>query len=723
MSKEISTAALGSNHIASAQQHTTQPKMFPRRSLIVLVVLVLIAIGLIVLPQPTLYYPHVVMEAGGGMRLDFLLNGRQDKAACENTAASVVNAITTSCHLCRTDIQACIENPTAELRQRFDETPLSVASARIANGVILYTAPHADAALLACRESEHQATLRGDRAKVACYPAGAARPHTAFEVRQKEAADNTFTSLMDLVGSLIAALTLAIVATYIRHRRYLANPAIGPAGILILPTYPWLQKFTLASVDVLILLGTFIAISWPASDDFYSWSRLDRDAVISQAVVIVITIGWFWLLLEHYARRRPFWDELRAIIRVLAMMFMVSSAVAFVADLETGRTSHLIAWGLNFILIPLGRYGARHLLDDLGLWQLPAVIVGTGENARAALLAINSEREMGYRILGFIRVDTNSSSQGSPLRSLPGDATDGAIHTSLTIGQETFPILDQSQPLDLVLQNLDNPRVIVAFDSLIDPENQTIIQSLLSTHANIHIIPALRGLPLFGTQVSHFFSHEVLFLTVRNNLSRRGYVWIKRSFDLVVASLLLILLSPFLLALAILIRREGGTAIYGHTRIGRGGKPFKCLKFRSMRPDADKILKQLLENDPAAKAEWEKDFKLRNDPRITPVGHFLRKTSLDELPQLINVVRGEMSLVGPRPIVTAELERYEDSVDLYLQVRPGVTGLWQISGRNETSYAQRVSLDAWYVRNWSLWYDIAILFKTINVVFNRHGAY
>jgi len=142
-----------------------------------------------------------------------------------------------------------------------------------------------------------------------------------------------------------------------------------------------------------------------------------------------------------------------------------------------------------------------------------------------------------------------------------------------------------------------------------------------------------------------------------------------------------------------------------------------------MRSDADKVLKELLEKDTVARAEWDKDFKLKNDPRITPIGQFLRKTSLDELPQIINVIKREMSLVGPRPIVTAELERYGDYVNLYLQVLPGVTGLWQVSGRNDTSYAERVSLDAWYVQNWSVWYDIAILFKTVDVVFNRRGAY
>jgi undecaprenyl-phosphate galactose phosphotransferase len=279
------------------------------------------------------------------------------------------------------------------------------------------------------------------------------------------------------------------------------------------------------------------------------------------------------------------------------------------------------------------------------------------------------------------------------------------------------------QQLEDLLAEQRQPQIVVALDTLSTSENQRLVQYLSASARNIHIIPAIRGLPLFGTQASHFFSHEVLFLTVRNNLSRRTYRWIKRGFDLLGASLLLLLLSPLFLVLSAFIRKTGATAFYDHPRIGQNGKPFNCLKFRSMRPDADKVLRELLENDPIARAEWDKDFKLKNDPRITPVGHFLRKTSLDELPQLINVLKGEMSLVGPRPIVQAELARYGERAGLYLQVTPGITGLWQISGRNDTTYTARVALDAWYVQNWSLWYDIVILFKTVDVVFSRRGAY
>ncbi|CAI8697654.1 sugar transferase [Burkholderia pyrrocinia] len=198
---------------------------------------------------------------------------------------------------------------------------------------------------------------------------------------------------------------------------------------------------------------------------------------------------------------------------------------------------------------------------------------------------------------------------------------------------------------------------------------------------------------------------------------------VKRSFDLVGASLLLVVLAPALLGIAWAVRRDGGPAIVGHERVGRNGRPFKCLKFRSMVTNADAALKALLERDPDARAEWDREFKLKNDVRITPIGRFLRKTSLDELPQLVNVLKGDMSLVGPRPIVEAELERYGADVRYYLMAKPGMTGLWQVSGRNDTDYSTRVSLDVSYVREWSLRRDIGILFRTINVVLRGSGAY
>ena len=190
-----------------------------------------------------------------------------------------------------------------------------------------------------------------------------------------------------------------------------------------------------------------------------------------------------------------------------------------------------------------------------------------------------------------------------------------------------------------------------------------------------------------------------------------------------VALLLLFALSPLLLSIAFLIwRRDGTPILYGHYRVGRGGKLFRCLKYRTMLRNSEQVLTELLRDDPKSRAEWEADQKLLNDPRITPVGRFLRNTSLDELPQLLNVVRGEMLLVGPRPVTAAELTRYGKLRWHYLSVRPGITGLWQVSGRNNTTYEERVALDARYVESRTLPSDLGILLRTILVVILKDGA-
>ena len=228
-------------------------------------------------------------------------------------------------------------------------------------------------------------------------------------------------------------------------------------------------------------------------------------------------------------------------------------------------------------------------------------------------------------------------------------------------------------------------------------------------------------LPPFAVESSrsHYRPHEVPRPVLAAPAERRS----KRAFDIAASLALIVLFGPLLLLLALAVRCDGGPALFGHRRIGAGGTSFRCWKFRSMVPDAEAVLAHTLATDPKARAEWDRDFKLRQDPRVTPLGAFLRKSSLDELPQLFNVIKGEMSLVGPRPVVQQELERYGQDVHYYLMAKPGMTGLWQVSGRNDTDYATRVSLDVAYVKGLSLRRDMLILVKTVSVVFRGSGAY
>lgn len=223
------------------------------------------------------------------------------------------------------------------------------------------------------------------------------------------------------------------------------------------------------------------------------------------------------------------------------------------------------------------------------------------------------------------------------------------------------------------------------------------------------------------------YSHDLVkagYVAVQEKRSENRIMGaLKRVTDILIAAVALVFLLPILLPLAIAIRlSDGGPALFSHRRVGRDGREFYCFKFRSMVVDANERLEDLLERDPKARREWAETQKLENDPRITSFGDFLRKSSLDELPQLINILRGEMSIVGPRPIVSGEIEKYGDHFDKYCRVRPGLTGLWQISGRSDTTYDERVALDVEYVSDWSYANDLKIMVKTVPAVLLSDGA-
>ena len=200
---------------------------------------------------------------------------------------------------------------------------------------------------------------------------------------------------------------------------------------------------------------------------------------------------------------------------------------------------------------------------------------------------------------------------------------------------------------------------------------------------------------------------------------------VKTAFDYILTLVGAVFISPLLVYIAYRIKKEDpGPVFFAHTRIGKDGKPFPCYKFRSMVVNSQEMLQKYLAENPAAREEWERDFKLKDDPRVTPIGKFLRSTSLDELPQIFNVLRGEMSLVGPRPVIQEELDKYYgETAKLYCTVKPGITGLWQVSGRSDIGYDERVALDATYIKYRSMWGGIVILWKTIGVVLMKKGAY
>lgn len=258
----------------------------------------------------------------------------------------------------------------------------------------------------------------------------------------------------------------------------------------------------------------------------------------------------------------------------------------------------------------------------------------------------------------------------------------------------------------------------------------------LTAYADMeHVVAELRGAPVEirwipDASTANFITHRTgetfgqLAIDLNHMPAPGVQGFLKEMFDRTCAAALLVALSPLMLCIALAVRFSSkGPVFYGHTRIGANGTRFKVYKFRSMVLDSQRILEELLASDPQARDEWAADHKLKNDPRITGIGRLLRATSLDELPQLYNVIRGEMSLVGPRPIVDDEVSKYGSAIQYYYAARPGMTGLWQVSGRNDVTYTSRVRLDCRYVLNWSLWQDLKILLQTVGVVFGRRGAY
>lgn len=308
---------------------------------------------------------------------------------------------------------------------------------------------------------------------------------------------------------------------------------------------------------------------------------------------------------------------------------------------------------------------------------------------------------MGYRIIGLLE--------------------DNNVEESIL---KKFPVLGGFADVENVVRQTGVQNILIAAPGLEQEKLTQLIYKVQPLVKNMGIIPNLVGIPMGGIEVESLFNEKLMLLRLKNNLARPLNRYIKTMFDFVVTLVGAILISPLLLFIALWIYKDSpGPVIFKHMRIGKNGKPFPCYKFRSMCVDAKAKLEELLQNDPEVKEEWEHGFKLKNDPRVTKSGAFLRKTSLDELPQIFNVLKGEMSLVGPRPIIQEELERYGEYVGDYLMVKPGITGMWQVSGRSDIDYTERVLLDSWYVRNWSIWIDLVMLFKTVAVVLFRKGAY
>ena len=405
--------------------------------------------------------------------------------------------------------------------------------------------------------------------------------------------------------------------------------------------------------------------------------------------------AWFGMT-GTYTTRRPLQEDIKHTISALFVVLMIDGFLEFASKGQFSRLWILLVWPVAAVLVPISRIVTRGVLDWIGIWRIGAAVLGNGEHYVSVEHSLMKDTYVGYYVAYHSKLATDAKS------SLSAVATKLAADMRLR-GAEIAIMVPNDKEMGQV-------------GRIVDALNLNLTPYVL--------IPPIQRLPFSGLTIQTIYNSDAIMMTSRNGLMSPVRQAVKRLFDIVIGSVALIMLAPLFIVLSALIMFSGGSPFYGHERIGHSGRPFRCLKFRSMAKNADKLLADLIARDSEAAAQWRQNFKLKNDPRITSIGRFLRKTSLDELPQLINVLRGDMSLVGPRPVIAEELKRYygEDAF-YYRLVRPGITGLWQVSGRSRTSYERRVFLDSWYVRNWSLWTDLVILFNTVPSVILRDGAH
>jgi len=362
-------------------------------------------------------------------------------------------------------------------------------------------------------------------------------------------------------------------------------------------------------------------------------------------------------------------------------------------------TAFTISCVFSTIILLTARSVTHWFLHITKLGGIPTVIYGSGSAGKLVAECLLSSIRNGY----------------VPVLILDDDI----------LGDDEYmgiPIIHDTSVGPEIVKRYNIKMAIVALPELDAKKLKHLISSSVSAFRYNVLIPNFFNISNIWMSVRDF--NGVLGIETSNKLRLFGNLGIKRFMDIGVVIIGGIFISPFLLLISLLIKiTSHGPVLYKHKRLGKDGKYFYAYKFRSMVADADKKLQEMLESDAAIKTEWERNRKIHNDPRVTALGGFLRRTSLDEFPQIINILKGEMSLVGPRPIVDAEVEKYGEDYSRIFSIKPGLTGLWQVSGRSNTDYLDRVAYDTYYLQSWSVWLDLWIIFKTFGVVIMGRGAY
>lgn len=427
-------------------------------------------------------------------------------------------------------------------------------------------------------------------------------------------------------------------------------------------------------------------------------------------------VWWMWLLYVFimsyeglYASRRLFWEEARDIIKYtflwVVFLTMVLALTKQVGDFS--RVVIFLMWLYGTVIFPFFHYLVKKLFIKLGIFNLNTLVVGAGNAGINAVKGFIKQPYLGYKVVGFCDDDPDKVKNG------------------VSVFSKKFNVFGGLGKVEEIIKRYEIQNVVIAITSLPGNKLTDLANKIHNLVRRLIIIPNIRGVSLTNSEVNYLFEEELFLLKISNNLASRTNRFLKRLFDVTVSLLMLPVLAVVIAFIGILIKIDSpGPVFFIHGRIGRGCREIPVIKFRTMFKDAGKRLETLLNSDESVKNEWQSNFKLKNDPRITKVGSFLRRTSLDELPQIFNVLAGHMSLVGPRPVLKEELDKfYGKYCEYYYMVPPGITGLWQVGGRSNTDYDYRVWLDTWYILNWSLWMDVTIILKTIKVVLKGDGAY
>lgn len=474
--------------------------------------------------------------------------------------------------------------------------------------------------------------------------------------------------------------------------------------------------FIIFALDLLALLLAY-RVSFPVAEQIREivhqalpTQDLYPKAEMREIVYFCMSLGiMFFLFLQgHYTRRVPWWSQIQQVLKVFIFAVLVDGFTSYALDLHYSRILIATNWVLAFDFFILGRFGVNIIKSRSDNWQIPTVIMADADTATDTLYALSSDGGMGLRAQYVLIRDQSGSFDRE---ELPGRYKNVQILSEINF--ESF-----------IKKNSDL-FYVVSLENLAEKERDLLLKIFHQNKIGYALMPVVSGSCIYQAAPDYFFGNDIILLkTKKPTISPLGRL-LKRSMDIAGASFALAVFTIPMLLVALMLKLEGqgGSPLYAGKRVGQNGRLFRCWKFRTMEPGTDHLLHEYLAANPEARAHWERYFKIPDDPRVqTRTARFIRRASIDELPQFWNVLKGDMSLVGPRPILENEIAAYGDQIDEYLSVKPGITGLWQASGRNGTSFQRRVIWDSWYIRNWTLWGDIVIILKTIQAVLSRSGA-